>query len=257
MNNETDPREDPFEKLNITELRAMAALDPGKLLRWIGDSGSAFILGVEQFADDPDRWGGLFRLTINRNLELHFLPDFNTAMLDESELPQFCIMPHPLKAHTTVDRQMPRIDEDDEEQLDAVIFYLSPDDFQIYCQELEEIVRDWNANPADQECQMSFPFLPESYFREYDVLEWITETVLAHPTIIKNREFDGRLGYPVAPPTNDLDGLEDIPPPIIPDDEEEEVDWESLENKKAETSDEDYERQEEEWLEEQRRQQGY
>ncbi|MDF1662109.1 MAG: hypothetical protein P1V97_10075 [Planctomycetota bacterium] len=256
MNNETDPREDPFEKLNITEMRAMAALDPGKLLRWITDSGSAFILGVEQFADDPDRWGGLFRLTINRNLELHFIPDFNTAMLDETELPQFCIMPHPLKAHTTVERQMPSLDEEDEEKLDAVTFYTSVDDFRIFCDELTEIVREWHANPSDKECTMSFPFLPESYFREFDVLEWLSETVLVHPSILKTRQFDGRLGYPVVPPQSNEELLEDIPPPFIPDDEEEEVDWESLE-KKEEVKDEDFERQEEEWLEEQRRQQGY
>lgn len=256
MNNETDPREDPFEKLNITEMRAMAALDPGKLLRWIADSGSAFILGVEQFADDPDRWGGLFRLTINRNLELHFLPDFNTAMLDESELPQFCIMPHPIKAHTTVERKMPSLDDDDDEQLDAVIFYLNPDDFRIYCDELMEIVQAWNANPGDKECTTSFPFLPESYFREFDLLEWLEGTVLSHPTIEKTRQFDGRLGYPVAATPSNEELLEDIPPPFIPDDEEEEVDWESLE-RKEEVKDEDFERQEEEWLEEQRRQQGY
>jgi hypothetical protein len=262
MNNQTDPlwsasSDDPFVRLNITEMRAMAALDPGKLLRWIEDSESAFILGVEQFEENPDRWGGLFQLTIQRNLEFHFLPDFNTAMLDESELPQFCIMPHPLKSDTVSERSMVALEEDEGESQKALIFFITPEDFQIYIQELEELVKDWNANPMDKTRRMSFPFLPESYFRDFDMLEWLKQTVLSHPTIQKQRAYDGRRGYPVIAPTIEAD-LEDIPAPHISehDDDEEEEDWETLEQS-SKALDEAREQREEEWLDEQRRQEGY
>jgi hypothetical protein len=255
MNYETEADEDPFVELNITELRAMAALDPSKLLRWIEDSGSAFILGAEQFEDDPDRWGGLYRLTLNRNIELHFLPDFNTAMLDESELPQFCVMPDPLKADTLSEREMPSLkdDEEEEEKPKGVIFYLTPEDFEIYCQELQELVIKWDNNPMDKESKQSFPFLPESYFRDFDSLEWVAQKVLRHPAAEAQRRFDGRLGYPVTPPATD--DLEDIPAPYITEEDDEE-DWESLENQGG-AADDEREDREQEWLEEQRRDEGY
>jgi hypothetical protein len=218
---EIEPVDEAFVRLDIRELRAMAALDPSRLLRWLHDSERLFILGVERFEESEDRWGGRYRLTLNRNIELHFIEDFNTAMLDVSELPQFCVMPHSLKLDTVERRELPGLPEDDAgEKSYGLIFYLSPEDFEDILEELEELVREWSNDPFNPKGSASFPFLPECYFRELDLIDFIKRQVLSNPDIAALEIYNGRLGYPLTPPESDPIE-EDMPYPLI----SEEDDW--------------------------------
>lgn len=206
---------DPFVRLDITELRAMAALDPTRLLRWLEDTGSAFLFGVERFEPDEDRWGGLYRLTLNRNIEVHLIPDFNTAMLDASELPPFVVMPHALKLDVIEERPLAGHDDADaDEPATGVTFYVSPEEFEEFLEEAEELVDDWRADPFEARSTQSFPFLPESFFRSLDLVQLINLRILPHALVEAQRRYDGRLGYPLTPQEQD-DIDEDLPPPLI------------------------------------------
>lgn len=252
-----------FVRLNITELRALAALDPTKLLLWLHDSESHFIFGVEAFEPDQDLWGGEFRITLNRNIELHLVPDFNTAMLDASELPQYSVLPSENLAGTVKVRALAKHDDDDDEDPgQGLIFYVSPEEFKVFRDECQEIVDAWRADPFEDERVLSFPFLPESCFRDFDLMQWMLEKVLSHPVIHKARRYDGRLGYPTTPPKDDLD--EEIPPPVITDDDDEveslgNAYWPDMPELSAAILEEgfDYEDIEQQQMDERRRREGY
>lgn len=255
----TAEKHDPFVRLNLAELRALAALDPTKLLNWIGDSGSRYLFGIEDLGDDAERWGGRYRLTINRNIEVHFVPGLNSAMTSLAELPRWSILPDPKEAGRT------RVLEPEERQVDpeepgesGLIIYVAPEDFAEYSRELAELVTGWSADPYDPRCAMTFPFLPESYFRAYECLDLINERVLSHALVEGERKFDGRLGYPLTPQEDD-DLNADMPPPEITDDAEEarfhaQMDAELGLDKIDEEEDDD---PDERWREEQRRREGY
>lgn len=212
------------EPLNPAELRALAALDPSRLLTWIRDTGSAFLFGIER-DDEPDGWGGRYRIQVNRNIELHLIEGFNSAMLDSSELPQFSIMPDDRLAGSEEATRSAESLSEDEEQVDGVVFYIASEDFEDMLAEAAMIVRNWRADPQDLMCPASFPFLPECYFRDTDLFRLLGNRVMLHKRVSAERKFDGRRGFPVTP-REDEDLDEEMPPPVILDEEEdEEEDW--------------------------------
>ena len=242
---ETPWSSESFVKLDITELRALAALDPDKLLRWLGDSGSEFIFGVELFPAED--WGGRVRITINRNVELHLVSGPNEAMPELSDWPRFSLAPALTAEAGHIEDLGPLEDSDsDDSDGDAdpllageagnprsaeLIFHVDPAEFGQFLQDAVEVVQHWRADPADPRAA-SFPFLPESEFRDRPLLQWIRREFMTHERIIAEGRFDGRLGYPRTPPAVD-ETLEDIPPPVITDTEEDE-EW--LGRLEAETS---------------------
>jgi hypothetical protein len=214
---------DGFVTLNALELRALAALDPKRLLRWLEDSASAYLFGVERF--ESGGWGGRHRVTVNRNVELHFVPRFNDEMLDESELPRFTVMPDDARpggvaVHPWQGGEEALPGEPDAGLRRRVIFYMSTENYLELVEELDELIESWSASPhPDDECATSFPFLPESLFPGLELSALLKQRVLPHEELARERRYDGRLGYPLGPQQDEeLD--EEIPPPIIDDDDE-------------------------------------
>lgn len=199
------------ECLGQEELIALRRENPQALFRHLQEIARAFLFGVEDRREDDEGWGGEVRMTLNRNLALHFVPGLNDAMTGDHELPQFCVMPDPQRVDEarTLESSL-----DDGEKINGVLFTVDPYDYDAL---LGEAIRIGEAYPE-------WDLIPDTYFLDTELIRFVTRTVLEHATVQEERRYDFRLGLAGGdgpPPIDETDltasdmiGLPEGAPPV-------------------------------------------
>lgn len=198
------------DTLTLDEMRTLRQDNPQGLFRHLADVQRAFLFGVEDHRDDDqgddDRWGGEVRVVVNRNVEVHFVPTFNEAMRSRGELPQFCVFPSEERADAVEETSVVL---DDGEEIKGAIFYVDPTEYDVLVGAATEVVEryaDWDA-------------IPDTYFLDSPLVQFIDRVVLEHDLVRAEREYDFRRGLVGgAPPSQEL---EDEPAPVIGEDDDE------------------------------------
>ena len=168
-------------RLTVHELLSLRRESPQRLFAHLMEIRQAFVFGVEDHRDEAERWGGEFRVSINRNLTVHFAPAFTPEMPDAASLPQFVVFPDAERAGTAEETTTTLEDGD---SFAGVIYYLDPDDYAIYAEELSEICAEFP----------EFDLVPDTYFLEREVIGYLRDVVLKHATVVAEREYDFRQG---------------------------------------------------------------
>ena len=182
--------------LTLAELRQLREERPEKLFAHLASIGREFVFGVEDHREDQDEWGGEFRVLLNRNIEVHLVPRFNKAMEDDSELPQFAIVPDAERAGQEVPRKI-EIDSDGE-TVEGITFYVDPERYDRLVEELSEIVERYD----------DFDVIPDTYFLETELVAFLTGKVLENTVVQAERAFDFRRGLVGGQPPRDDDAIE-------------------------------------------------
>jgi hypothetical protein len=186
------------ENLSLKELRQLRRNQPQKLFRYIQEVERDFVFGVEDHREEHDEWGGEYRVLVNRNVEVHFVPRFNAAMEREDELPQFTVMPDAELAGTEADREI--VIDEDGETVPGIIFYVEPDTYDRLVDELTEIVGQYD----------DFDVIPDTYFLETELVQLLSRRVLEHEAIKAERAFDFRRGLVGGEAPADIDDATDL-----------------------------------------------
>ncbi len=182
------------ENLSLTELRQLRRDEPRKLFAYLKQVERDFVFGVEDHREEADEWGGEFRVLINRNIELHLVPRFNSAMEKRDELPQYVIMSDTELAGTEDEREI--VIDDDGETVKGVTFHVDPDAYDRIRDELAEIVGQYD----------DFDVIPDTYFLETELVQLLSRRVLEHEAIKEERAYDFRRGLVGGEGPSDLDG---------------------------------------------------
>jgi hypothetical protein len=181
------------DNLDLTELRQLRRDSPRKLFAYLKQVERDFVFGVEDHREEEDEWGGEFRVLVNRNIELHFVPHFNEAMETPDELPQYVVMPDPELAGSEDEREI--VIDDDGETVKGITFYVEPDAYDRLRDELAEIVGRYD----------DFDVIPDTYFLETELVQLLSRRVLEHETIKEERAYDFRRGLVGGEAPSDLD----------------------------------------------------
>jgi uncharacterized protein YkuJ len=179
--------------LSLDELVKMRRSAPKKLFAYLKEVERDFMFGVEDHREEVDEWGGEFRVLVNRNIELHFVPRFNKEMEKTSELPQYAVMPDARLAGEETEREIPI--DDDGETVTGVTFYVEPETYELLMDELSEIVARYD----------DFDLIPDTYFLETELVQLLLQRVLEHDALKAERAFDFRRGLVGGEPPKDLD----------------------------------------------------
>lgn len=197
------------DTLTLAEMRTLRQDNPQGLFKHLAEVQRAFLFGVEDHRDDAegdDRWGGEVRIVVNRNVEVHFVPAFNEAMRSREELPQFCVFPSEERADSIEETSVVL---DDGEEIKGAIFYVDPTEYDVLvgaALEVLERYEDWDA-------------IPDTYFLESPLVQFLERVVLEHDAVRAQREFDFRRGLVGGnPPSQEP---EDEPAPVIDDEDDE------------------------------------
>ncbi len=198
------------DKISLAELRQLRRDEPRKLFAYLQQVERDFVFGVEDHRDEEDEWGGEFRVLLNRNIELHFVPRWNAAMENRDELPQYAIMPSSELAGTEDEREIV-IDDEDGETVRGVTFYVEPDTYEGLLDELTEIVAQYD----------DFDVIPDTYFLETELVSLLNRRILEHELIKAERAYDFRRGlvggeapHDLEDESTDLDHGAPPPPPV-------------------------------------------
>ncbi|MEZ6183595.1 MAG: hypothetical protein R3F62_01125 [Planctomycetota bacterium] len=185
--------DDDGTRLTVHELNSLRRENPRGLFAHLMDVRQAFLFGVEDHRQEEERWGGELRITVNRNLTVHFAPGFDPNMPDREALPQFVVMPDAARAGTSEDTTTTL---DDGDSFAGVVYFLDPDDYEVYVEELAEIQAEYP----------DFDLIPDTYFLDREVLGYLRDVVLKHATVVAEREYDFRQGMfgGEAPPLPEL-----------------------------------------------------
>lgn len=201
------------DTLTLDEMRALRQDNPQGLFRHLATVQRAFLFGVEDHREDDagdERWGGEVRVVVNRNVEVHFVPALNEAMRTMGELPQFCVFPSEERADA-IEETSVLLDDGDE--VKGAIFYVDPTEYDVLVGAATRVVEryeDWDA-------------IPDTYFLDSPLVQFLDRIVLEHDAVRAEREFDFRRGLVGgAPPSQDL---EDEPPPVIGEDDDDDPDY--------------------------------
>lgn len=204
---------EPLEEEDVLtrdEIRSLRLSAPSRLFRHLSQVEREFLFGVAARRKHEEEWGGEFEVMINRNLTLHFVPRFNEAMTRLEELPQFTVFPSTVTPDTA--RETELVLDDDGEKIQGVVFYVDPADYGQMCEELAEV----EARYRDVD------IVPDTYFLDTQLVEFLTRVVLEHPTVRIEREYDFRRGLvggerpgdePVDEPP--LERIEDVDDPDV------------------------------------------
>jgi hypothetical protein len=191
------------DKLSLKELRLLRQQNPQRLFKHLTESEREFVFGVEDHREEKEEWGGEFRVLLNRNIELHFVPAFNAAMENDDELPQFCVRPDGERAGTVAKREID-IGEEDGETVPGVTFYVEPERYDTLREELSEVVDrydDWD-------------IIPDTWFLETELVSFLTTSVLEDETIAAERKYDFRRGLVGGTPPIDEVDIDHQDPPV-------------------------------------------
>ncbi|MCA8922777.1 MAG: hypothetical protein KDD82_13265 [Planctomycetes bacterium] len=196
-------------RLTVEELKNLRRESPERLFGHLMEVRQAFLFGVEDHREEPERWGGEFRVSVNRNLNVHFARGFTADMPDHDSLPQFVVMADEERAGTSQDTSTTL---DDGDSFAGVIYYLDPDDFEIYAEELSEVCAEYP----------DFDLVPDTYFLDREVLGYLRDVVLKHATVVAEREYDFRQGV--------VGGREAPPLPVVAREDSDDDDDEPVSN---------------------------
>lgn len=197
------------DALSLEELRTLRHDNPTGLFRHLADVQKAFLFGVEDHREEEERWGGEVRVIVNRNVELHFVPALSDAMRTMDELPQFSVFPSEERADT-VEQTSQLID--DGEEVKGAIFYVDPTEYDVLVGAATEVIDRYE----------DFDLIPDTYFLESPLLQFVERTVLEHELVRAEREFDFRRGLVGGAPPPAEEELEDEPLPVIGQDDDDE-----------------------------------
>jgi hypothetical protein len=211
------------ELLTADEIRTLQRDNPQGLFAHLHDVQRAFLFGVEDHRDEPEAWGGEVRLTINRNIVLHFVPRLNSEMSGLEELPQFCVFPDDARADSAEDTSQ-RIDDD--EEIPGVVFYVDPDEYDRMVGEATRVSERFG----------DLDLIPDTYFLDTELIAFVNRTVLEHGTVRTEREYDfkrGMFGGSQPPPLDDepdeaLPRIEDRDDPSADEDDDDDLDGKHL-----------------------------
>jgi hypothetical protein len=195
--------------LDLTELQTLRTDNPQGLFKHLSEVQRSFLFGVEDHRDEASRWGGEVRVILNRNIELHFVPGFNEAMSAKGELPQFCVFPDEARADTVEDTSL--LLEEEGEEIKGAIFYVDPTEYDVMVGAATEVVERY----------ATWDLIPDTYFLDTPLIQFIERVVLEHTAIKAEREYDFRRGLVGGAPP-DAEALEDEPVPVIGEEEEDE-----------------------------------
>ncbi len=223
------------EILGVTDLQTLRRDNPQRLFRHLDVVRQAFLFGVEDHTDaevegeeeEEGRWGGDFRVVINRNLVVHLLPGFREGTPSRAELPQLVVMPDADRAD---DAEGFEATLDGDETTRGVIFWVDPFDYDVLAREAQRIAAQYPG----------WDMIPDSYFLDTDLVRFISRTILEHPVVRAEQEYDFRLGMAggtEAPPLDDEEmyTAEDL---ISPDTGEEDEEGEEVERERDDDEDE-------------------
>ncbi len=197
--------------LELPALRALRRDAPAQLFRHLDELRRSFLFGVEDHRDDeaPEAWGGAVRVTLNRNVVLHFVRGLGPGMPTEDDLPQFAVLPDEDRADSAVEREL----EVEGETFKGVTFYVDPNEWDQlvgHAIAAHERYEDWEA-------------IPDVWFADGPLVPFVTSVVFEHPVVRAEREYDFRRGLVGGKgPPDDLDEEEDEAGPITFADEDEE-----------------------------------
>jgi hypothetical protein len=139
-----------------------------------------FIFSVRDLRDQAEpSWGGEFRVLVNQNLVLHFVPGLNEEMRDLSELPQFAVFPDDALAGE--DRTHGYEGVKDLEAFEGVVFYVTREEYGRLRRELADAARrygDWLR-------------IPDALYEGSELVRLVAERVLEHSLVQAERRFDG------------------------------------------------------------------
>ena len=181
------------DNLSLAELRKLRRDSPKQLFAYLQQVEREFVFGVEDHRDEEDEWGGEFRVLVNRNVELHFVPRFNKQMETTDELPQYAVVPDSELAGTDAERDI--VIDAEGETVKAVVFYVEPETYGRLVDELSEIVEryeDWDV-------------IPDTYFLETELVHLLATRVLEHAVVKEDRAYDFRRGLVGGEPPRDLE----------------------------------------------------
>ncbi len=195
-------RDELDDVLKLRDLEGLRRSDPEQLFRHLDEVRQTFLFGVEDRSEEEDeegeRWGGDYLVRINRNLALHLAPGFRPGMESRAQLPQFCVMPDEDRADQAEEFQADAGDAG--EQAGGVIFWVDPYEYDVLAREAEQIASEYRG----------WDLIPDSYFIQHELVRFITRTVLDHPAVRAEREYDfrfGMFGGVAAPPLDDEEML--------------------------------------------------
>jgi hypothetical protein len=180
-----------LEPLTRDEIRSLRHSAPERLFRHLSRIQRQFLFGVAARRSDPQGWGGEWELTINRNLVLHFVPGWNRDMTCREELPQFSVLPSEERPDTSEDTV--QVLDDDGEEIAGVVFWVDPGDYAQMTEELAEVAERYG----------DLDIVPDTYFLDTTLIDFLARVVLEHPTVRVEREFDWKRGLIGGVPPSD------------------------------------------------------
>src|SRR5688572_22754122 len=124
--------------LNHDEAQRLRREAPNEFDRRALEERNEFLFGALDCRDQLGReWGGEFRVPINQNVVLHFVPRYNDEMRTVDELPQFVVFADDDRhGEDRVHTYEPVKDLD---AFDGVVFYVSQDDYRGMIRELGDV----------------------------------------------------------------------------------------------------------------------
>lgn len=184
------------EILDLQQLQRLRDENPAGLYRHLNALSQRFLFGVEP----QEGWGGAYRVLLNRNVALHFAYGFDEDMPDRDHLPQFCVLPSDERPDTSETTSI----FVEGEEIRGLLFWVDSFDFDELLRDLGRIAEEYPG----------WDVLPDSYFLDTALVQWIARIVLDEPRITAEREFDFRLGYPGLKPrpleTEEILSAEDL-----------------------------------------------
>jgi hypothetical protein len=138
-----------------------------------------FLFGVHDLRASFGReWGGEFRVGVNMNVVLHFVPRLNAEMRVEAELPQFAVVPDDDRAGE--DHAHPYEGWKDLEPFEGVIFYVSREQYDEIAEELATVAARYG----------DYARLPDTLYPGAAFVRLIATRVLEHPVVRAERQYD-------------------------------------------------------------------
>lgn len=198
-----EPEPDLKDILSRQEFERLRSDHPEALYRYLCEIARDFVFGVHDLRGEE--WGGDARLLLNRNLAVHLVSHFAEGMSSKEELPQFTVFPDAERAERVEVTRA--VLDDDGEEIEGAIFYVDPEDYDIYLREALDVAERYGAWEA----------VPDSYYFHTELVRFLNRVVLEHPLVEKERELDFRLPFAAGtadPPVDEEDyPVEDLVTP--------------------------------------------
>ncbi len=190
--------------LTLQELRRLQTSDPEELAEWLELDVRQFLFGVvDQTGAFGEVWGGEYKLVINQNIVLEFIPCLTEEMHSFACLPQFSVMPHPRRHGVD---QLVHFPGDEKTGLDpfcGVVFFVKPEEFVQMREELATVVSRFE----------DFMGIPDTWFLNTRFVHLVVKRVFEHSEIRAERRYDfSKQTYAIfKPPRPEIPDGPDLP----------------------------------------------